>query len=192
MSIKLSIVIMAHPERKQWAEDLGKKLGAKVVYDRISNVWDTCRRSWLAIDPEAEYGLVLQDDAIICKDFLERAEALLQGDYLYSLFAGYLLTSRIRRAEQRGEDFVESWSVFNEIALCMRTEHIRSMIKHCDDRDVDTDQEIGRWARLKRLKVRYPLPSLVDHRDSESIYKRVYKKPPSRNPRKAVKYADQT
>ena len=190
MSNKLAIVIMAHPERQEWAKALSQKLQAPIVYDRVNNIWDTCRRAWLsAVSVGAEYTLVLQDDAIVCDEFRERAEALLQEDLMYSFFAGHLLESRIKNAERKGQTYVESGQIFNEVALCMRTEHIESMVKFCDEREAKTDQEISRWARLKRLKIRYPLPSLVDHRDGESIFQRVYNRPPWKRPRKAVRYA---
>lgn len=191
MSNKLSIVIMAHPERAKYIPYLKERLGdVPVVYDEKSNIWDTCRRAWLAIDRSAEYGVVIQDDAIVCDNFRERAEALLQDDLIYSFFAGHLLSERIRHAESKGRGFVESGQIFNEIALCMRTSHIDDMIKHCDTMEAQTDQEISRWARLHRIKVRYPIPSLIDHRDDESIFQRNYNRPAWNRPRKAVRYID--
>jgi len=192
MSNKLSIVIMAHPERQQMAKELSQQLQAPIVYDRINNIWDTCRRAWLSqVSVGAEYTLVLQDDAIVCKDFRERAEALLQEDKIYSLFAGHLLASRIKHALNKGVDFVESGMIFNEVALCMRTEHIEAMVAFCDERQATTDQEITKWARLRHMKIRYPIPSLVDHRDGDSIFQRNYNRPSWNRPRKAVKYADE-
>jgi len=183
---------MAHPERQKWAKELSQKLQAPIVYDRISNIWDTCRRAWLSqVSVGAEYTFVLQDDAIVVDNFRERAEALLTEDKVYSFYAGHLLATRINRAETRNEDFVETGMIFNEVAICMRTEHIPAMVKYCDDREATTDQEIGRWARLKRLKIRYPIPSLVDHRDGESLFQRNYNRPAWNRPRKAVKYADE-
>lgn len=185
MKKKLSIVIMAHPERKEWAEELSKKLNAPVVYDRINNIWDTCRRSWLAVDTSAEYGLILQDDSIIANDFIKRAEALLTEDTVYSFYAGKLLATKINRAVQRKESVVYSGMIFNEIAICMPTKYINEMVKYSDVREAKTDQEIAKWARSKRLKICYPIPSLVDHRDGESIFYRNYNRPVSGRPRKA-------
>lgn len=191
MSNKLAIVIMAHPERQKWAKELSQKLQAPIVYDRISNIWDTCRRAWLSqVSVGSEYTLVLQDDAIVCSNFRERAEALLEEDLVYSFFAGHLLATRIRHAINRKRSYVESGQIFNEIALCMRTEHIEDMVRFCDEREATTDQEISKWARANRIKIRYPIPSLVDHRDGESLFQKIYNRPAWRRPRKAVKYAD--
>lgn len=179
---------MAHPERKEWAKDLSQKLQVPIVYDRKNDIWDTCRRAWLAIDKNAEYGLVLQDDAILCTDFRKHAEAVLQEDFVYSLYAGNLLSNRIRMAERKGRDYVITEMVYNEVALCMRTEHIGAMIQYCDEREATTDQEIGRWAKLNRIKIYHPLPSLVDHRDTESIFRRNYNRMQPPTPRRAVRF----
>lgn len=183
---------MAHPERQEWAKELSQKLQAPIVYDRISNVWDTCRRAWLSqVSVGSEFTLVLQDDAIVCDNFIEKAEAILSSqseDFVFSFYAGQLLGSRIDQAIKHGQDFVTSGMIYNEIALCMRTEHIESMVAYCDERKAVTDQEICNWCRVNRKKIYYPIPSLVDHRDSESIYRRVYKKPVKNKVRKAYKY----
>lgn len=194
MSNKLSIVIMAHPERQEWAKELSQKLNAPIVYDRVNNIWDTCRRAWLSqVSVGAEYTLVLQDDSIVCENFRERAEAVLDSqdaDFITSFFAGYLCATKIKRALVRKEPYFLSGMIFNEVALCMRTEHIEEMVAYCDARETKTDQEITKWARLKRLRIYYPVPSLVDHRDGESIYRRVYQKPAWSRPRVAFKYVD--
>lgn len=177
MKKTLSIVIMAHPKRKKWAEELSKKLDAEIVYDRKSNIWDTCRRAWISIDKDAEYGLVLQDDAILCDNFKERAEKYLKEDYIYSFFAGKMLASRINKAVREKRNFVIAGMIFNEIALCMKTEHIGSMIKFCDDLKAQNDQQITKWARLKHLDIYYTVPSLIDHRIGESLYRKKFNKP---------------
>lgn len=177
MKKKLSIVIMAHPKRQEWAKELSQKLGAPIVYDRINNLWDTCRRAWLSIDKDAEYGLVLQDDAIVCENFKEKAERYLTDDFIYSFFAGKLLASRINKAIKEKKDFVIAGMIFNEVALCMKTKHIERMVEFCDSRNAQNDQDITKWARLAKIDIFYTVPSLVDHRDGESIYRKNFNKP---------------
>jgi hypothetical protein len=102
-----------------------------------------------------------------------------------------MVGSRIDRALRKGEDFFESGMIFNEVALCMKTEHIKDMVRFCDEKQTETDHEIANWARMKRLKIRYPIPSLIDHRDDvESIYRSNYNLPKADKPRKAYLYAD--
>lgn len=183
---------MAHPERQEWAKQLSQELQAPIVYDRCSNIWDTCRRAWLSqVSIGAEYTLVLQDDAIVCSNFRERAEKIIAAqteDFIYSFYVGNLLAMRVRKAEQGGQDHVITNMIFNEVALCMKTEHIERMVKFCDDREAKNDQLITQWARIARIKIFHPLPGLVDHRDGDSIYRRVNNKPLSPTPRRAISF----
>lgn len=194
MSVKLSITIMAHPERKHFIPYLQERIGGDVpvIFDEKQNIWDTCRRAWLAQDMSADYGLVIQDDALLCDNFRQEAEAFIENhsdqDFIYSFYAGQLLSTRIGMAERKGIDYVVSGMIFNEVALCMRTKHIERMVKFCDDREAKTDQDITKWARLARIRIMYSVPSLVDHRDGESIYRRVYNRPPSPKDRKAFRF----
>lgn len=195
----MQIVIMAHPRRRAWALDLAEKLDAQVVFDRKNNVWDTCRRSWLAEarqnPAEDDYVLVLQDDAIVADNFRARAEAFISkheadGDFIFSFYAGSQLGNRIEAARRSGRDYVQAGFIFNEIALCMKNKHILSMVHYCDERDAQNDQQITRWAAAKHLKVRYSIPSIVNHRAGVSIFRENEGRPNVAEERKAYFYAD--
>lgn len=176
--MKLSIVIMAHPKRKAWAEELSKKLfNSEIVYDEKNNVWDTCRRSWLAIDKRADYGIVIQDDAILCSEFIDKLAYNLfelDKDYVVSLYSGKQAAVHIKKALENNKDHFINEFIFNEIALAMKTEFIHEMISFCDNTETKTDHEISNWAKKKGLKIYNTIPSLVDHRDEESIYRLNY------------------
>ena len=170
---KLSIVIMAHPERTAMAMELSLSLGGvPIVWDKINNVWDTCKRAWEAIDKTAEYGLVLQDDVIPCHDFITRAEALLKGKYVYNFFIHYGFGARVEKALSEGKNYFIKPSIYGEIALCMPTKYIVSMINYCESRHAVSDTLISTWARANKIPIRYPIPSLVDHRHGESIFQK--------------------
>ena len=183
---------MAHPRRAHLIPGLKKMLGkdVPVVFDRKNDIWDTCRRAWLAQDMSCDYAVVIQDDCIATKNFKKKAESILSkhnGDFVFSFFAGQMLKSRIIRAKNHKQDHIVSGMIFNEVAICMQTKHINSMVKYCDDMQSTTDQNITRWARLKRIKILYPIPSLIDHKDDEpSIFREVYNRPNPNKPRKAV------
>lgn len=169
----VSITIMAHPERKEMAEALSKELQAPVIYDRKNNIWDTCRRAWLAHPTDTDFALVLQDDAIVCKAFKAELRKLVSnGDYLYSLYSSNVVKTRLENAHADGKDHILTHHIYNEIALCMRTEYIMEMVEFCDSREAENDHEITNWAWRKALPIYYPYESLVDHRDTESIYRR--------------------
>ena len=167
----LSIVIMAHPDRRQMAEELALSLGGvPIVFDEVNNVWDTCRRAWQKIDKSAKYGLVLQDDVIVCRDFIRRAEALLTGNFVYNFFVHYVFANRVNIALADGKrEFIRS-TIASEVAICMPTKFIVSMINYCQKHKAKDDTLISSWALSKRIWVCYPIPSLCDHRAGESVF----------------------
>lgn len=181
---------MAHPKRKHLIPYLKEKLGdVPVVWDEKNNLWDTCKRAWQTIDKNCEFGLVIQDDALVTSNFREKAEACLKSDRVYSFYLSRLLSNRVRLAKKREYKTIRSSMIFNEVAICMKTCHIDEMIAFCDEREATTDQLIGIWARQRGKKIYYPIPSLTSHRDDEpSIYKEVYKKPPAVRERVAIEF----
>lgn len=190
--MKLSIIIMAHPKRKQYVPYLLSKLGpdAKVVFDEKNNLWDTCRRSWLATDRDSDYTLIIQDDALVCNNFIEKAKEFLKEDFVYSFYAGDLLANRIEKAKAENKQLVFSDMIVNEIALCMKTKHVENMVKYCDERNAQNDHLISTWAFINRKRIAYTVPSLIDHRDEKSIYRENYKINLTKKQRKAYFYVD--
>ena len=170
--MKLSIVIMAHPKREKLARALSKKLGGvPIVWDEKNNVWDTCKRSWLKINPKAEFGLVLQDDAIIAHDFKKRAADRLVGRFVYNLFIPSALHKQVARAVEEKKETLQLNYISGEVAICIPTKYINSMIKFCDSRNAQTDQHITQWALKQRFKILYPIPALVDHSHERSLHR---------------------
>lgn len=192
----LSIVIMAHPKRAHLIPALHKALGKKVpvVFDEKENIWDTCRRSWLAHDMRADYGIVIQDDAVICKDFYKRASAVLEAqdkDYVTAFYVGGMGKLSVRNCLARGKDHFLGGSIFNEVALCMPTRHIKDMVATCDGWEATNDHFIQRWAKLRRLRIWYPVPSLIDHLpDEPSLYREMHGKDQADYPRIATAFID--
>lgn len=169
---------MAHPERREMAEELSASLGGvPIVWDRQNNLWDTCSRAWEAIDKTAEYGLVLQDDVIACRDFISRAEAVLTGRFIYNFFIHRVLSNRVRKAQLEKENSFYMNSIASEVAICIPTDLIWQMLEYAKRRRAKDDTIISRWARSRHMRVCYPIPSLVQHRDTESIYHKVTGRP---------------
>src|SRR4030042_6958001 len=166
---KLSIVIMAHPARRAMAEALALSLGGvPIVWDMINDVWDTCRRSWQAIDKTAEYGLVLQDDVIVCNGFIRRAEAIVGGGFIYNFFIHYIFADRVKKALSEGKSAFFRTNICSELAICMPTKYIDSMVKYVEEHGGTSDTLISQWANSRHIRVCYPIPSLVDNRAGES------------------------
>lgn len=192
-SALLAIVIMAHPKRRTMAENLAKTLECPIVWDEKNHLWDTCSRAWkhgAAIG--SEWVLVLQDDAIPTSDFRAKAEAFIQAhndkDHMIAFYTGNQSASRITAAQKSGKDHFEAGFIFNEVAICMKAEHIGNMVRWCDEREAKNDQYITQWMRLAKLKCLHTIPSLVDHNEGESIYRANEGRPNPTEARKAFLY----
>ena len=99
-----------------------------------------------------------------------------------------MLRLRVKMAEEKGLDYVPSTMLFGEVAVCIKTEHIEDMVKFGDDKNSDTDRCINMWLADRKKQVRFTIPSLIDHRDTESIYRENYKLPPMTVKRKAPNF----
>src|SRR5690606_13738395 len=86
--VGVSIVVMAHPKRKEWAEDLADQLDCPIIWDEKNVMWDTGRRALLAgLDMGGTHHLVIQDDCILSDGLLEVLPELTRPGPV-SLYAG--------------------------------------------------------------------------------------------------------
>ena len=187
---RLSIVIMAHPRRKEFIPYLKSKLGnVKVVWDKKNNIWDTCSRAWKAQDLKCAYGVVIQDDALVTNNFLNKAEKFLEGDKIISFYLSRLISYRVKQAIKDKKNFAEGDIIYNEVAICIPTKWIKEMLQYAEDHNATTDQIISQWARDTRRKIYYPIPSLTSHRDElPSIYRANYNLAQPDRERKAIEF----
>lgn len=142
-------------------------------------VWRNCRRAWEMHDPGADWHLVLQDDAVVCRDLLAGIARGLNAVPEQSIVSLYMGTTRPlprlwTRLAQRAHDEGASWCVGPRsvwgIALALPVELIGQMLDYCDHQgSVPDDMRIGRWARKNRLEAWFPWPSLVDHAPGPSL-----------------------
>lgn len=165
---------MAHPKRKEWAEELSEKLGGVPIgWDDKNQVWDTRKKALELIDKDSKYALVLQDDAIICDDFLKKVEEFILNiegiypdeDLAFQLFYGNRVQNRkeIDRGMAIGhirKKFL-SWGV----AIITPTRLIRDMIRFGNGYySWQDDTKIKHFLLSRGIPMIYPMPCLVDHR----------------------------
>jgi len=181
--VRLSVKIMAHKKRAHHIPELVQRLGLTdddVIWDRRSDRWDTGRRAWEAIDQTAEWGMVVQDDALVTKDLiagLEKAAAFLPERCLVSPYTGTRrpVASRVERAVRDAHAANASWirmpSLNWGVAIMAPTDIINKMLPWCDKQTYPNyDRRIGRYAiDMLRLPTYCTWPSLVDHRDDASL-----------------------
>lgn len=179
----LSTKIMAHPKRAHLIPDLVERLGLTdedVIWDTDNNRWHTGRRAWEAIDQDAQWGLVVQDDALPCRDLLtglEHALDYVPRNVLLSPYVGTRrpVAARVERAVadaiERGAVFIEMPSLCWGVAIAAPTRIINGMLPWCDEQTYPNyDRRIGRYAiDVKRMETWCTVPSLVDHRDIPSL-----------------------
>ena len=167
---RVSIRVMAHPKRAQWAEQLAETLGCGITWDERQNVWDTARRTWLAHDPDATHHLVVQDDALVCANLPDVAHAIacaagalpvsltVIGYRLRELQGGYDL------AAKSGHWWTAQRSV-STVALMLPTCDIPTMVASCDQmRSRHDDVRITSFYRNRGQPVWFTIPSLAAHR----------------------------
>jgi hypothetical protein len=164
--------IMAHPARARFVPALVSQLGAGVTWDEKQDRWDTGRRAWLTLaDSTAEWGCVIQDDAILCRSFktvLPKALQHVEGVPVV-LYAGRS-QQRVWRTVPRGT----SWVVLNRIiwgpGIVMPIAMIREVTTYGNRQRIPNyDLRLSKWFERNRVPVYYTWPSLVDHRDSPSL-----------------------
>lgn len=179
----LSVKIMAHPKRAEYIPDLVQRLGLEssdVVWDRKNVRWDTGRRAWQAVDQSADWGMVVQDDALVCRDLIAGLELALDQLPEVGVVSPYIGTRRpaanqveqaVKEATAADVSWVKMPSLNWGVAIILPTRIINGLIRWCDQQKYPQyDRRIGRYAiDVERLNTWCPWPSLVDHRDEASL-----------------------
>lgn len=174
--MKLSISIMAHPSRENFIPYLKEKLGnVPVSMDTRSRglIWN-CLNAWKMFDQTADYHLVVQDDAIICDNFMERAIKTIEDfnkGYIpsplvcFNFYYGTRVAFRAEAAEGLKCGYIIKDRPCWGVAICMPTKIIPEFIKYYETlHDKQDDTRISRFLQSKKIPVCFPMPSLIDHR----------------------------
>ncbi len=173
---------MAHPSRQEHFSYLLEKLGNvpfSIDYQSIGE-WDNAKKAWMMHDPEAEWHVVIQDDAIVCENFRERAieviekakEVLGTEDYVCNFYYGHRKSAEKVSAEALKKGYWTNGYPKWGVAICMKTKFIKEMIEFgekIDNVGTKDDARIGAFIGSKGLKVYFPMPSIIDHRHGKSL-----------------------
>lgn len=181
--LTVSTAIMAHPERARFIPDLLKQMPGEteVVWDRENDRWDTGRRALLSYDPDADWHLVVQDDAILCRDFmagvvyaLTPLQELTEGIPV-SFYTGKTRPygEAIRRAVIEAQRMERNWLALRGplwgVAVALPTPVIDEMVETCDEYEIPNyDMRMAEWFHDRGKPCFYSVPSLVDHRVGEA------------------------
>lgn len=175
--MKISVSVMAHEKRAHFFEYLKSKLGDvpfSVDKDGPENIgiWENCKRAWRMHDPNAEYHIVVQDDMILGRDFLKRAEALMTQDYIYNFYMSKRPKYKniVEHAMRTKKGFIILPNLCHEACWGMRVSRIEDMIKFCDALGATNDRQINTYIRSHKLPVYFPIPSYASHRAEPSLH----------------------
>jgi hypothetical protein len=182
--VKLSVAVMAHRKREHLIPELVDRLGIgddQVLWDRKGDRWDTGRRAWEAHDPAATHHLVLQDDALVCRDLIAGLEVALDhvpADALVSPYTGTRrpLSGVVEKAVGQARAADAAWIVMRAlnwgVGIVAPTPSIDDMLRWGDRQSYPNyDRRVGRYYYLVTCwPVWCTWPSLIDHRaDTSSL-----------------------
>lgn len=168
-----SVSIMAHPARKKMVDRLRMRLGSvPVSYDEGGGLWHNCKSAW-GMHGSKPYHLVLQDDAVLCEQFISRVDRVLSSfddRRCVSLYAGDRKNYRSLFEKKMRRGYVLLPNLHWGVAVILPTDLIPRMMHFGDLSSIRTDDsKIGAFCKSIKMPVHYPLPSLVDHADGPSL-----------------------
>lgn len=188
--MKVSASIMAHPDRTEFVEELADSLDREVpvFWDPFGppsgngdRVWSVAREAWQMYDPAANFHVLIQDDALVCRDYLAGLEVALEHVPDYALVSMYFGRGRnvparwatmAEEAQATGASWVRSFTLMWGVSLAVPTRFIPDMIKWCDRKaGMPDDMRVGKWFQSQKIDTWYTWPSLVDHRTAPSLTK---------------------
>lgn len=169
--ISLSTCIMAHPSRVDMVRNLRTSLGdAAVSWDDGGGLWANARSAWGMASAGATHHLVVQDDAIPCRDLIAGTAKAIEmlpfpHECAVSLFCGQ---RSIRKAEEKGRSWAWAPTTIAAVALVLPARLISEWMEWTD-RNVDPmlqgadDYRMSMWLAATGRRCYYTVPCLVEH-----------------------------
>lgn len=191
----ISVAIMGHPTRQHLIDELVGSLDAEpvIVLDEKNNEWDTGRRAIEAFDPAARWHVVLQDDALVCRDLvagltrsplcdrpLRVAGTVIANEPPLNAAIGLYFgqakpyNGRVARTARRADEVGASWITLPHlhwgVGVVLPVPLIEQILVLGDRTHVlEYDRRLSTVFRKLGMPVWYTWPSLVDHRDERSL-----------------------
>tara|TARA_R110000787_G_scaffold114837_1_gene224665 strand:- start:2446 stop:3129 length:684 start_codon:yes stop_codon:yes gene_type:complete len=172
---RLSITIMAVPEREEWVRDLQRQIGQRVPvsWDHAKRgPWGAAEQAWRTVKGGATHHLVLQDDAIVCRDFIRSCEAALDA-VPSAPVAFYANRKVIEEARAAGSSWAITKFMTWGVATCLPVWLIPKFLDWQKKNIVpdlrSDDFRLNSFFEEYYYPVHCPAPSLVDHRDGPSV-----------------------
>lgn len=173
----VDVVVMAHPARAEHALKLAAEIDARIVWDQRNDEWHTGARAWSAINPAADRGLVVQDDALPIPDFRRHVDTLAARAprTAVSLYVGTgrprepQVRRAVTEADRTGASWLDCDGLLWGVAIMLPVEHITPLLDCAQTSPLPYDQRISAWYRSRGQRVRHCWPSMVDHTDGPRL-----------------------
>lgn len=181
MTITLSVAVMAHPKRSEMVDDLLERLDAPatVVWDEIQDRHDTGVRSLEAFDPDCTHHMVIQDDALPCRDLTAgviEALAHVPDGHPLSCYIGRVKpfareVDRIVAKAHDGVSFIRMAGIYWGPCIVTPTDVLPELCKwfRATPGIKNYDRRTSRWFEARKRECWHAWPPLVDHRGDESL-----------------------
>lgn len=179
----VSYTVVGDSRRKILATRLADRLEASLALD-VDGRWGpgvNHARAWVLGNTEkCDWICVIEDDAILCTDFIRLSEKALANAptpvvsfYLGSNYPTNLAPRAVevqRHAEDNKQDWLQLNTLNHAVCVAIRESHVDDMLRYVTDRPkLDIDAAMSEWAQVRGIKVSYPTVSLVDHLDDEPV-----------------------
>lgn len=179
----LSVQIMAHPGRADLVADLLTRLDlpeTHVTWDERNDRWDTGARAMETYDEDADWHLVLQDDALPCRNLLPGLERALDQVPQQAVVCPYLGSGRpthwsvakaADQADVEGAVWIVTRALMWGVGIIVPTYTIDDMLDWCDRKASwpAYDKRVGQYYLRLGWPTWYPWPSLLEHREVPSL-----------------------
>lgn len=184
--------IWAHPVRTAWAEQLAATLDAPVpiVYDEVptpsrdaAQRWAVCKRVLETAAAQGhDYVGWIQDDAVVCRDYTATIDAALKAagnPIVLSPYTGQgrpdqaAVSRAVAAATAGGYPWMSLRSLYWGVSVVFPLSAVEAVLRagsHSVFRYSPSDYRVGVVLRDRLgLQTWYTLPSLVEHRDEDSL-----------------------
>lgn len=139
---------------------------------RRQGLWFNASRAWASADRSKKYHVVIQDDIILCDNFLETVDKIISPD-TFNLPIIQLYHNKITDTDSRCEaanfHWIKSPLVTTAQALMIRSDLIHNWLRWCA-KNVSLDYRFddGRlemWQAVFNTPAYFTFPNIVDHDD---------------------------
>ena len=166
--MKLAIRIQHHPKRQTYLKILlsllDKTDNLEIIEDNIST-WSGCQKAIKSMKPDDTHILVLQDDILVCKDFIKTVENIIELNKFPVTF--FSPKEIIRRAVMFNTNWVAISVWFMAQAYLMPREMALDFVewsnRHCKGAKLVDDERLAMYFYYHNQKVFATSPCLVEH-----------------------------